>query len=489
MKECAPMRKKQFIRNVFIMSSSMLVVRIMGMVSNIYISAAAGSSSMGIYHMVFAVFTFGITFAASGTGFAVTRLVAEDVFSEKQVLKKCLAISFVMSFAGFSFFFFAPEKLWQKFIHAGNISLAFKILAFALPCMGTSTVLRGYFIAKRHGVTLTVSSIFEEALCIISTLLLIKSSSMPSYMCLVWGCTVSNFGAFVMDSILCSVWLGKSVSKTRPAPYREIFSICVPIALGSYLRTGLVAIENLMIPMQFQKYGTLNPVGEYGIIKAMAMPILMFPMVFIQAFSSMLVPEMSEMNAKNAKNGIRHVAGLALSTTTMFAFFISLMLFKHHRLITTSFFKENGVGYYLCMLSFLAVPMYMDSVADSILKGLGLQNASLRYNIIDSLLRIASIFFLMPKFGPVFYICMLYISEIFNLSLSLGKASKVTGLKVDFYSLLIKPFLCTLGAYFFDPPLLCLGVYMLLYALKIPPRLAGRVASATNTKRCRKFSI
>ncbi len=460
------MRKKRFIRNVFIMSSSMLIVRIMGMVSNIYISAAAGSSSMGIYHMIFAVFTFGITFAASGTGFAVTRLVSEDVFSEKQILTKCLAISLIMSFAGFSFFFFAPEKLWQKFIDADNISKAFKILAFALPCMGTSTVLRGYFIARRHAVTLTVSSIFEEALCIISTLFLIKNSTIPSYLCLVWGCTVSNFGAFVMDSILCAVWFGKSISKTKPVPYKDIFSICVPIALGSYLRTGLVAIENLMIPMQFQKYGTLNPVGEYGIIKAMAMPILMFPMVFIQAFSSMLVPEMSELNVKNAKNGVRHVAGVSLSTTTMFAFFISLMLFKYHSLIATSFFKERSVAFYLCMMSFLAVPMYMDSVADSILKGLNLQNASLKYNIIDSLLRICSIFFFMPKFGPVFYICMLYISEIFNLTLSLGKAAKVTGLKVDFFSLVVKPFLCALGAYFFNPPLLCLGVYMLLYAIK-----------------------
>ena len=33
----------------------------------------------------------------------------------------------------------------------------------------------------------------------------------------------------------------------------------------------------------------------------MAMPVMLFPTVFIQAFSSMLVPEMSELNAKVAE--------------------------------------------------------------------------------------------------------------------------------------------------------------------------------------------
>ncbi len=445
----------------------MLIIRIAGMATNIYISAKAGASAMGIYHMIFSVFTFGITFAASGTGFAVTRLVAENRAGEGSVIKKCLSISGVMSFVGFLFFFAGAAFIQKHFIKQSGAVAALRLLAFALPCMGASSVYRGYFIAKRKAGVITASSLLEEGVCIgVTILLLQKFAGTPkAYMCLVYGCAASNLTAFLFDSVSCVAVLRKSILNPQKANYRAIFAICVPIALGSYLRTALVAVENLMIPLQFEKFGVANPVGEYGVIKAMAMSILMFPTVFIQAFSSMLVPEMSEMNASGRKNGIRHVSSLAISTVMMFAVFIALMLLKHHELISRSFFKEQRVSYYLGLLALLAVPMYLDTVADSILKGLNLQNASLKYNIIDSCLRIISMLILMPKLGPVFYIAMLYISEIFNLTLSLGKAARVTGLKPDWFKFVILPFGCAFAAFWLRAPIWQAMVYIGLYVL------------------------
>jgi len=442
----------------------MLIIRILGMASNIYISSRAGASSMGIYHMIFSVFTFGITFAASGTGFAVTRLISEEAADAVSVIKKCLVISSVASFVAFLFFFFGAPFLSTHFIKDKGSAYAIRILAFALPFMGASTVYRGYFIAKRQAVIITASSLLEEAASIFTTIILLNSKVLKNtYMCLIYGCALSNLTAFIFDTIAIRISLKNNASIFKKALFKDILSICVPIALGSYLRTGLVAIENLMIPLQFEKYGTPNPVGEYGVIKAMAMPILLFPTVFIQAFSSMLVPEMSEMNARKRPNGIRHVATLSLNTTTMFSFFIAFMLFKHHKLIGESFFKEPRVPFYLGLLSLLSIPMYLDTVADSILKGLNLQNASLKYNIIDSSLRICAIFLIMQHKGPVFYIAMLYISEIFNLSLSLNKAAKTTGLRIDFTSLFIIPLISSILALFFSSPFIEALIYICVY--------------------------
>ena len=78
------MSKKRFIINVFVMSASMLATRIIAMMCNIYVSGIAGATAMGVYHIIFSVFTFGITFASSGTGFAVTRLVSEKSYDEKR---------------------------------------------------------------------------------------------------------------------------------------------------------------------------------------------------------------------------------------------------------------------------------------------------------------------------------------------------------------------------------------------------------------------
>ncbi len=458
------MRKKRFITNVFIMSASMLIIRIVGMASNIYISARAGATSMGIYHMIFSVLTFGITFAASGTGFAVTRLASEGKYSDGSIIRKCLIISGAMSTVGFCFFFFASSFVGKSLIKNPDTVSAVRMLSFALPCMGASSVYRGYFIAKRRAGIMTASSIAEEAICIAVTIMLLSSKALSkSYMCLVYGCLISNFAAFVFDTAACRICLRKELCRTKGVVFKDIFAICIPIALGSYLRTGLVAAENLMIPLQFEKFGVANAVGEYGIIKAMAMPILMFPTVFIQAFSSMLVPEISEMNAHSRPNGIRHVTTLAINTATMFSFFIAMMLLKHHDIISSSFFKEPEVSHYLGMLSLLAIPMYLDTVADSILKGLNLQNASLVYNITDSALRLASIILIMPRIGPVFYIAMLYISEIFNLTLSLGKVAKTSNLKIDFVPLIVIPAISACAASLFESPPVQAAVYASVY--------------------------
>ena len=139
------------------------------------------------------------------------------------------------------------------------------------------------------------------------------------------------------------------------------------------------------------------------------------------------------------------------------------MLFCHHDIISRSFFKEQKVSYYLGMLSLLPIPMYLDTVADSILKGLNLQNSCLRYNIIDSFLRVFAIVILMPQYGPVFYIAMLYISEIFNLTLSLTRAAKVTKPNIDIFRWVLLPVISAFFAFWIKNPVLQTLVYVGVY--------------------------
>ena len=459
------MRKRRFIANVFIMTGSMLLIRLVGMGANIYITARLGAKAMGIYHMLLSVFTFGITFAGAGVGFPVTRLVSEQRANEEDILKKALTITTAMSIVGVLVLYFGAPYIESRFIKEPHSVYALRMICVSLPFISASSVYRGYFIARRKASVITISSIIEESVCIgVTILFLSKFKNTPyAYMCLVYGCTFSNITAFVADRCLCRKCIKNSVSNPCRASFRSVFAICVPIALGSYLRTGLTTAENLIIPLTFAGYGISDAVGEYGSIKAMAMMVVMFPAVFIQAFSSMLVPEMSELNAKGMQKGIRHIASLSVSAVVTFSCYAALMLVKHHSLIAGELFKDTRAVYYLGMLSVLAVPMYLDTVADNILKGLNLQNVSLKYNIIDSLIRIALIFVFMKKYGPVFYIAMLYISEIFNLSLSLGKVARVTKLKFMPMEFVVIPLLCSIIAYTFNSPIVQTVVYWAVY--------------------------
>lgn len=441
------MKKTSFIINVFIMTGSMIVIRLAGIFSGIYISAKAGAEAMGLYHVIFSVYSFAATISVSGTGLAATRLVSESFgrksCSKVQIIKKCLTVAICASLFAAAALYAASGYISGYLSDSIDCEPALKLLAVSLPFMGMSAVFRGGFIAVRKAAVITGSQILEEFSSIFITVYTLKNySGTPyAYMSIIMGNCFSEITAFIYDFIMYKITFKKSIS-SEAVTTKSVLNICAPVALGSYLRTGLVTVENILIPKQLGRYGISNPLSEYGIIKAMAMQIILFPTVFIQSFASLLVPEMSEMNASLRKNGIKHVAVLAIKFTLIFAFAAAYIFYKYHDEIAQLLYKNSKVSYYLGMLSLLVILMYLDSVVDSMLKGLNQQMSNLHYNIADSCLRIAAIWIFLPKYGINAYIAMLYVSELFNLSLSMGRLIYVTGLRINITDCVIYPLLC-----------------------------------------------
>ena len=83
--------------------------------------------------------------------------------------------------------------------------------------------------------------------------------------------------------------------------------------------------------------------------------------------------------------------------------------------------------------------MYLDNVADNLLKGLDQQMYSLKVNMLDSLLRVGLIAFLLPQYGIRAYLVLLFASEIFNGVLSVGKLLKTAKLQIDLIGWVLHP--------------------------------------------------
>lgn len=443
------MKKTGFIINVFIMTGSMLIIRMAGIVSNIYISAKAGAEAMGLYHVIFSVYAFAITVSVSGTGLAATRLVSER-FGEKNhnqganIIKKCITIAMLTSVFAAVIMFFGASYISINLIGDKRCISALRILALSLPFIGASAVLRGGFIAMRKAAVITGSQITEEFTAIFITIYILKSSADTpyAYMSMIIGNCASEALAFIYDFIMAKIIFKSNAISAHDVKYKNILNICVPVALGSYLRAGLVALENVLIPKQLGKFGIIHPLSEYGVVKAMAMQIILFPTVFIHSFASMLVPEMSEMNAAMRKNGIKYVAALAIKFTLIFAFAATAVFYKYHHELAQTLYKNENVSFYLGALSLLVVPMYLDTVVDSMLKGLNQQMSNLRYNIADSILRVLAIWILLPRYGMYAYIVLLYASELFNLTLSIGRLIRVSGVRVKIGECIVTPVFC-----------------------------------------------
>ena len=425
--------KRDFIINMLIMSTTMLVLRIITMGFNIYFTSVIGAEKTGLFHIVFSVYGFLITFSISGTGLAVTRLVAEcgKNFKKREtdILKKSIILCLATSGTAMLFTIIFSARISIFTTGSTEISPALCLLASSLIPLSVSAILRGYFMAVRKSVFVTLSQLTEEISSIVITMsFLAKIKNTPyGYMSMICGISFSAYIAFLLDFIIYRLYSKNLRSGDKNTVYyKEILSISAPVAMGSYLRSALLCSENVLIPRCLGARGDENALARYGVIKGMSLPIMLFPTLFISAFSSLLLPEMANRFSKGHKNGIRHMAKKAIFFTILFSAGVAVILFLFHDKIGNVFYNNNQAGIYLGYLAFLVVPMYIDTVVDSILKGLNEQVMSLWYNIIDSVLRVIMIVTLIPRYGAIAYIAILYISEIFNLSLSLSRLIRVT---------------------------------------------------------------
>ena len=429
--------KKHFVINMLIMTMTMLFIRVIGMGFNIYFTSVIGASETGKYHLIFSAYGFMITFAIAGTGLAATRLVTQVggcMEAARLAVGKCLKVCGLFSAAATCAVMWYREPLGQFLVGDTTASLALGVLASSLIPVAVSAVFRGYFMAVRRVGTVTISQLAEELSQIGITMWLLKilKGTDYGYISMLGGIAGSSLVAVCFDFFMFRVFTSRGVrcADIPPISYRELLTISLPVTAGALLRSVLVLAENMMIPRTFAVYGVADAMGEYGIIKGMSIPLMLFPTVFTTSFSSLLVTEMSERNAEHKPNGIRYIAGRACSLTLCFGFLVAGAIVIWHREIASAFYREPGVGRYFGALALLVIPMYLDTVVDGMLKGLNQQMSSLKYNIVDSVMRVCVILCLIPFAGPMGYIAILYISELFNLSLSMGRLIKISGLRL-----------------------------------------------------------
>ncbi len=425
-------KKSLFFINGILLTFTSLILRLIGMSFSIYISNKIGSKATGVFELVMSIYMFFVTFALSGINLACTRVVTEDIANGsnenvKATVKKCLLYSlFFGSISSLAICILAPF-LSNVILHNQVSSLPFYAISISLPFVAMSSCINGYFSAVRHVAKSAFVQILEQIIKIFSISFLI-SRFMPStvdftIISLVLGDSLSEIISFLILYFLYRLEKRKLIDyRYSPSKLsKKILSISMPVAITSYIKSGLSSLKQILIPISLEKYGLgcSDALSFYGMINGMAFPVILFPNLLIMAFSGLLIPEFSYSNAKNEKNKIKYMLTKAFKYTLIFSFIVVIILVLFSKYISKSLFNEVELSKYIIYLAPLVIFMYLDNVIDSMLKGLNKQTKVMKINIIDLLTTIFFILFLLPVGGEIGYIIILYISEILNCLLSL----------------------------------------------------------------------
>ncbi len=431
---------KLFIFNTLILLMSSIILQIIGMFFNIYISNTIGEEAVGVFSLVMSVYLFGITLASAGINISATRLVAEELacnneIGAKKAAKRCIFFSLVFGICASLIFFIYSDFIVEKCLHNRISKNVIYLICIALPSISMSSAVNGYFTAVRRVYKNAIAKFFEEFVKIICTAFLLKSF-MPDgidYACysLILADVISEVLSFVYLYILYIFDKRKGLLESRfrdiDSYNKRILRITIPVALTSYLRSGLSTLKQLIIPSSLQKSGmnSSNSLIAYGIVNGMAMPIIMFPVILVTSFSGLLVPEFSRFHIEKNYKKIRNISSIVLIGTFIFSIIIAILVFAFANNLSVALYNKIEIAKYLRILSPLIIIMYLDIVIDSILKGLDAQVSVMAINVFDCIVSICFIYFLVPILGFSGYIISIFISEIIDFTLSGYKLLKI----------------------------------------------------------------
>ena len=448
-------RARRYLINALILSGCTLLMRTVSVAFNAFCVNRVGEEGMGLFSLVMSVYTFAVTLATSGVNLAATRLTAlyfgkGEGRSVRSAMRRCLLYSaFFGALASLLLFLFA-DFVSVNFLMEPRAKMSVRALSISLLPLSLCSAFSGYFAAVRRVYKNAISQIVEQMIKIFACAFLL-SLFVPrgvEYACLalVLGGAISETASFIMQLFAYIRDKRKLTGNGERVPMRAVLDISLPVALSAYVRSGLVTLEHILIPIGLTAFGDPRALATYGVISAVALPTVMYPSAFVGAFSSLVIPEVTEFHSAENKREVSYVTSRAFYVTLFFSILCAGIFCTFPGDICTAIYGDAEAAVYLRALAPLMPVMFLDTVTDSILKGLGKQFYTMCVNIADAGLSALLVWLLVPRIGIWGYILVIYISECVNTVFSIWKLIALVDFRPQLYKWLFGPLLGAVGA-------------------------------------------
>ena len=445
------MRIRTYLKNAALLTAAGFALRVLGMVFRVYIAGWLGGEGMGLYQLILAVYGVFVALATAGVNVASTRLAAQSLARGRGMaptLWRLVSAAACFGTLAMLAQFALAEPLAHWMLHDARAELGLRILAPSLPFMAVAGALRGCFLARRRVEPNITAQLVEQ-------LVRMAVAAFALSRLAAWGagyaCGAVLMGNTVSEGISCLLMAAFARRETafRPAAgdpaqgftRRELFGIALPVCGSRLLASALQAMESSLIPLCLALYlgERTAAVTQYGAVKGMAMPLIFFPFSVLAALSGLLMPEIARAGARRDSAARARLIHTAMTLTGLFAVLAGAGLILFGEPLAALLYQEEAVGQYVRVLGFIAPFMYLESMVDGILKGMGEQLATFRYSVLDSALRILAMSALIPRYGITGFFVVMAASNLLTCTLNLHRMLHCACMKVDWAAWFILP--------------------------------------------------
>ncbi len=449
--------RKSFLSSAIILIIAGFIARLLGFVYRIYLSNLIGAEGMGLYQLVVPVYTAVILTLEAGISISVSRLIAEQQARRNSINANRITVCafFMVAAAGLLasvLILFNVNTLGSVLLGDERTRLSLLIMVPCIPLVASAAALKGYFYGIQNVMPTAISQVAEQMVKIGFVMLLTSKLTMNG---VAFSCAIatlsSALGEIANMLILAAVYAYKIKIKRTTIKYTarmrkrtiltELVKQSVPISANRLVVSALAAAEYAMIPAMLSSGGMeyKSSMELFGRLSGMALPLIMFPSLVTNSLATTLVPAISEGMSLNNYKAVNNKISKSIQITFILGMIFTALFFSYPDELGSLIYRHERIGDLLKLLSFTCVFIYLQQTLMGVLNGLGKQGLLLRNTVIGSLMRIATVYFIVPVLGIKSYIIGIAVSFFVTSILNLAAIRKMTGLLIDFKYWLLKP--------------------------------------------------
>ncbi|MBE5738115.1 MAG: polysaccharide biosynthesis protein [Clostridiales bacterium] len=411
------MGKHSFIISAIILTMGGFFAKAIGALYKIPLTNILGSNGIGLYYLVFPVYSLIIVLCSSGIAVAVSTEVAKcrklrHRYNEQKILQVSIVLSFILSLVLTIITLCLSRVLAEA---QGNVNVRIGYIAIAPSIIISSLIatVRGYFQGIENMVPTTVSLIIEQIVKLSVGLILAYKLSVfgINYAVLgaILGVTFSELVAVIVITINFVIYKGqldynyrRLICKTkrrfgvigylknkavifqcdicrrevyRCLPNRQRYSnkeamlkiikIAIPSTLSGLILPIATMLDSFLIINILNSSGvsTMTSTALYGLFGGVVQSLISLPIIVISAISTALVPSLSGLVVHNDTNELVHRINFFIKITWLVSIIAVVFIYVFAEGIIEFLYGDGLINVYINEFEYAVKLLQMNSVS------------------------------------------------------------------------------------------------------------------------------
>ena len=390
--------KNKFIKSTLILIIGALFTKLLGFIIRIVFTRSVSQDVINLYSIIMPTYSLLITLAQLGLPLAISNVIAKEKNNSKKVLFSIIPVSLIINIILITIIFLIAPFISNTLLHNKDTYYPIISIAFILPFISLSSIIRGYFFGKQKMMPHTISNIIEQLFRLILIIIILPHILKYGTVFTVTIYILLNIISEIISIIIFLIFAPKNFIIKRNDLYpditliKDILSIAIPTTSSRIIGNIGYFFEPIILTYTLSLIGYSNKfiLNEYGIYNAYVLPMLTIPSFFILALNTSLVPEIS----KNKNNKLIIIKRLKQSI--LFSLLIGIIsntiVFLYTKEILNIVFKTSKGINYIKFLAPFFIMLYLEGPLSSILQALNYAKYTMNVTIITTIIKLITLF-------------------------------------------------------------------------------------------------